>query len=192
MVVFRRSQSKLRTPSLKHKPEETSPAQKDTMHLLWQIQSSNTWSSTTHLSSQKSLHHCKGHTQVIICHHAQLLRARNNRYRAYRSRKILSLISFSVETSSSTHRNRIQWRWNLPDGFLSDRKTTLLDQCFSTTDPGSNGWLWDIWDGPWNSCTEGWLVFWVGGGVEGIVFLVLYLQYTILTCKQESNQHEQK
>lgn len=124
----------------------------------------------------KSLHQCKYYIQVIICHQAKLLRAYYNRYGACRGRKILSLINVAVETPISMHRNTIQQRWNLTDWFLSDRKTILLDHCFSAADPESNGRLWDIWNSPWNSCKEGWLVFWVGGEEKGIVFLFLYFQ----------------
>lgn len=52
--------------------------------------------------------------------------------------------------------------------FLSGWKTILLDESFSATDPGSNGQLRDVWNRPWNSCKEGWLVFWAGGGEEWI------------------------
>jgi len=51
VLVFRRSQSRFLTPSLKHKPEETIPAQKDITHLLLQIQSSITCCSIRYLNS---------------------------------------------------------------------------------------------------------------------------------------------
>lgn len=99
-----------------------------------------------------------------------------------------SLRSIAAETSISMHKNTIQQRRNLTSGFLS-----VLDQCFSAADLGSNSQLWDIWNSLWNSCKEGWLVFWAGGERRELLscFYVFNKQFLhagkINTKKNKSN-----